>query len=64
MSEFAACSLLLLLASLVSIAAGVAGGALLGPRDNRATSGLLGGALTAVATIPGLVIGFAVGLLQ
>ena len=55
-------ALLLLLASMVSIAAGVAGGALIGPKDNKTGSALLGGALTAIATLPGLAIGFAVGL--
>jgi ABC-type dipeptide/oligopeptide/nickel transport system permease component len=57
-------SLLLLLASVVGIAAGVAGGVLIGPKDNKSTSALMGGALTAVAVIPGLVVGFVVGLLR
>ena len=57
-------ALLLLLASLVSIAAGITGGALIGPKDNKSTSALMGGALTAVATIPGLLLGFIVGLLR
>jgi ABC-type dipeptide/oligopeptide/nickel transport system permease component len=57
-------ALLLLLASLVSIAAGITCGILIGPKDNKSTSALMGGALTAVATIPGLVIGIIVGLLR
>ena len=61
---FASSSVLLLLASLVSVAAGMAGGVLIGPKDNKSTSALMGGALTAMATIPGLVIGFALGLLR
>jgi hypothetical protein len=32
--------------------------------DNKSTSALMGGALTAMATIPGLLIGFAGGLLR
>ena len=56
--------LLLLLASTVGVAAGIAGGVLIGPKDNKSTSALMGGALTAVAVIPGLALGFIVGLLQ
>ena len=61
---FASAVVLLLLASMVSIAAGIAGGVLIGPKDNKSTSALMGGALTAVAIVPGLVIGFTVGCLQ
>ena len=57
-------SLLLLLACVVSIVAGITGGILIGPKDNKSTSALMGGALTAAATIPGLMIGFLVGLLR
>ena len=64
MSPTLAWGSLLLLASVVSIAAGAAGAVLIGPKDNKSISALMGAALTAIATLPGLVIGFAVGLLR
>jgi hypothetical protein len=61
---FASGAMLLLLGTLVSIAAGAVGAVLIGPKDNKAMSVLLGGVLTTAATLPGLVIGVAVGLLR
>jgi hypothetical protein len=45
------------------IVGGVACGFLIGPNDNKSVSAVMGGALAGAGTIPGLAIGFLVGLL-